>query len=72
MKVFVWTVNDPIRMSVLMSRGVDGIITDEPGLARRVLELREKLSFFGRLVVWVAGETGLLRVNEQASTKGDA
>lgn len=72
MKVYVWTVNDPIHMSVLISRGVDGIITDEPGLARRVLEVREGLSLFGRLVVWIAGETGLLRVDEQASTEDDA
>jgi len=25
----VWTVNDPYLMSAMMSRGVDGIITDE-------------------------------------------
>ncbi|MBW1753307.1 MAG: hypothetical protein JRJ46_09425 [Deltaproteobacteria bacterium] len=32
MKVYVWTINDPIQMSVMISRGVDGIITDEPAL----------------------------------------
>jgi len=72
MKVYVWTVNHPIRMSVLISRDVDGIITDEPDPARRVLELREELSFFGRLVVWIAGETGFLHVDEHASAKEDA
>ncbi len=71
-KVFVWTVNDPLRMSVMISRGVDGLITDEPGAARRVLELREGLTAFGRLVVWIAGESGLLRVREEASTVEDA
>ena len=36
MRVFVWTINDPVQMSVMLSRGVDGLITDEPALARRV------------------------------------
>jgi len=72
MEVYVWTVNDPVRMSVMMSRGVDGIITDEPRLARRVLEFRENLTPLGRLAVWIAGETGLLQTDEGASDKTDA
>ncbi len=36
-KVFVWTVNDQFSMSRMMSLGVDGIITDEPELARETL-----------------------------------
>ena len=72
MKVYVWTINDPVQMSVMMSRGVDGIITDNPALARQVLELRKQLSPFGRLVVWVAGETGLLRGVDKYSTADDA
>ncbi|MFG0335843.1 MAG: glycerophosphodiester phosphodiesterase, partial [Maioricimonas sp. JB049] len=43
-KVHVWTVNDAHSMSTLISRGVDNIITDEPALARRVLEERARLS----------------------------
>ena len=35
-RVFVWTVNDPASMSYWMSRGVDGLITDEPAMARQV------------------------------------
>jgi glycerophosphoryl diester phosphodiesterase len=72
MKVYVWTVNDPVQMSVMMSRGVDGIITDEPALARQVMELRKQLSPFGRLVVWIAGETGLLHGVDKYSTEEDA
>ena len=72
MKVFVWTVNDPIQMSVMLSRGADGIITDEPALAREVLDLREELSPFGHLLVWIAGEAGLLRGAKEASDASDA
>jgi glycerophosphoryl diester phosphodiesterase len=72
MKVYVWTINDPVQMSVMLSRGADGIITDEPSNARQVLALREQLSPLGHLVIWIAGETGLLRASEDASAKGDA
>jgi glycerophosphoryl diester phosphodiesterase len=72
MKVYVWTINDPIQMSVMISRGVDGIITDEPALARQVMELRKHLSPFGCLVVWIAGETGLLHGVDRVSTEEDA
>jgi len=72
MKVYVWTINDPVQMSVMMSRGVDGIITDEPALARQVMELRKHLSPFGRLVVWIAGETGLLYGVDKYSTVENA
>jgi glycerophosphoryl diester phosphodiesterase len=36
--VFVWTVNDPEEMRRLAHMGVDGIITDDPLLARQVLD----------------------------------
>lgn len=72
MKVFVWTVNDPVQMSVLLSRGADGLITDEPALARDVLELREHLSPLGHLIVWMAGESGLMRDREVSSSAADA
>jgi glycerophosphoryl diester phosphodiesterase len=72
MKVYVWTVDDPVQMSVMLSRGADGIITDETTVARQVLELREQLSPFGRLIVWVAGESGFLRGVDEASTEEDA
>lgn len=43
-QVYVWTVNDAMTMSTLISRGVDNIITDDPALARRVLDFRDDLS----------------------------
>jgi glycerophosphoryl diester phosphodiesterase len=61
MKLYAWTVNDPVRMSVMLSRGVDGVITDDPALARAVVEFREDLTPVGRLLVWLAGEAGLFR-----------
>lgn len=37
-RVNAWTVNDPNDMGRLFKIGIDGIITDDPRLARRVLE----------------------------------
>jgi glycerophosphoryl diester phosphodiesterase len=53
-KVFVWTVNDKMAMFRLMSLGVDGIITDEPALARRVIAERAELSSLERLLIHTA------------------
>ena len=52
--VYVWTVNAPLDMSRMMSRGVAGIITDEPALAREVLSEREALSTAERLLLHMA------------------
>lgn len=72
MKVYAWTINDPVQMSVMMSRGVDGIITDQVALAKQVKDFREKLTFVGRIALWIAGETGLLHGIGQASEPHDA
>ena len=40
--VNVWTVDDESRMVVLASIGVDGIITNRPDLARRVLDQSQR------------------------------
>jgi glycerophosphoryl diester phosphodiesterase len=53
-QVFVWTVNDPVSMSRMISLGVDGIITDEPEMARQVLTERAKLSTAERLLIHTA------------------
>jgi len=53
-QLYVWTVNDPVSMSRMMSIGVDGIITDEPEMARRVMEERAELTPVERLIVHAA------------------
>jgi glycerophosphoryl diester phosphodiesterase len=57
--VLVWTVNDAVSMSVLISRGVDGIITDDPALGRSVLLQRAELSPAERLLLELALHFGM-------------
>lgn len=53
-EVFAWTVNDPVTMSQVISKGVDGVITDEPEMARRVLAERAEMSTTERLLISAA------------------
>ena len=53
-QVFVWTVNDQISISRMMSLGIDGVITDEPELARNVLAERSNMSMVERLLMHTA------------------
>ncbi|MEM9367742.1 MAG: glycerophosphodiester phosphodiesterase family protein [Planctomycetota bacterium] len=59
-EVYVWTVNDAATMSQMLNRGVDGLLTDRPALARRVLEERATMSPPERLLsevsAWLLGE----------------
>jgi glycerophosphoryl diester phosphodiesterase len=57
-KVLVWTVNDPVSMSAMMSRGVDGIITDKPGLASAVRSQRNELDTHERIMIQLASLIG--------------
>lgn len=52
--VYVWTVNDPVDMWHFISAGADGLITDDPALAREVLEHRAELGSAERLLVSLA------------------
>ncbi len=53
-RVLVWTVNDKMSMFRMMSLGVDGIITDEPALARQVMAERSELNSVERLLIHAA------------------
>ncbi len=57
-KVLVWTVNDPISMSAMMSKGVDGIITDKPQLAANIRLERAELNIHERIMIQLASFIG--------------
>ncbi len=57
-KVYVWTVNDAPTISMMISRGVDGILTDKPALARAVVTQRAAMSAPERLLLQLAGLLG--------------
>ena len=59
MKVYAWTVNDAATMSAMMGRGVDGLITDKPALAKAVLAQRAGMSPALRLLLELAGILGV-------------
>lgn len=58
--VYVWTVNDAATMFEMTSRGADNLITDDPALARDVLEQRENMGPIDRLFVEIAERFGTL------------
>jgi glycerophosphoryl diester phosphodiesterase len=57
-EVYPWTVDDPAWMLTLMSRGVDGLITNRPDLARQVISRRSAMSEAERVVVAVLVRLG--------------
>lgn len=58
--VFAWTVNDPTHMSALLSRGIDGLITDQPQTCRKVIDERSTLNPGERLLIDLAARLGRL------------
>lgn len=64
-EVLVWTVNDAVGISRFAGRGVDGIITDKPALAKSVLQQRAALSPPERLLVELAALLGRPPVFEE-------
>ena len=52
-QLYVWTVDDPLTMSRMISMGVDGLITNEPALTRQVMEARNQLTTYQRLALWL-------------------
>ncbi len=57
-KIYVWTINDQVSMSQMISLGVDGLITDEPEMARQVLADRKELNSMQRLLIQTASLFG--------------
>jgi len=57
--VYAWTINDAVTMSSLISRGINGLITDKPELARQVLDYRAEMSTPERLMLWFCNLVGL-------------
>ncbi|MEQ9693275.1 glycerophosphodiester phosphodiesterase family protein [Shimia sp. SDUM112013] len=57
--LYVWTVNDPLSMSRVLSLGATGLITDEPALAREVITQRAALSNAERLVLAIGSLMGV-------------
>lgn len=53
-EVYVWTVDDAAMMSQMMNRGVDGILTNLPDRAKRVIAEREEMSNAERLLVEIS------------------
>lgn len=70
--VYVWTVNDPYLMSAMMGRGVDGIITDDPGLARQILQIRSQLDPVQRILVDLGSEIGAFSMPKLVGDGDDA
>lgn len=62
--LYVWTVNDPLEMSKMISMGVNGLITDEPSLVHKVLDVRAGLSTPERLMLWFSEELGVKLSNK--------
>jgi glycerophosphoryl diester phosphodiesterase len=58
-QVYVWTVNDAPTMSMMIGRGVDGLLTDKPELARSVLAQRAEMSAPQRLLLELANIFGI-------------
>jgi glycerophosphoryl diester phosphodiesterase len=56
---YVWTVNDPLDMSRMISMGVDGLITDHPALVHEVLAVRAAMGPTERLLLWAADAFGV-------------
>lgn len=57
--VAAWTVNDPVMVSALLSRGVDNLITDDPRMVRQVIEERQEMSTLERAVLELSVSLGI-------------
>jgi glycerophosphoryl diester phosphodiesterase len=58
-KLFVWTVDDPMTMALMVTRGADGLITNEPAVARRLLRRMDEATTGERLLLGLATWFGI-------------
>jgi glycerophosphoryl diester phosphodiesterase len=71
--VHVWTVDDPVRISAMLSRGADNLYTGSTGIVRRVLRDRAALGPIERLLIDIAADLGVIRLPPAApATEEDA
>ena len=70
--VMPWTINDPDEMQLLLNLGVDGLITDRPALARRVIAQHEELTPAERLLIDFGGRFGILEGGWESSEHSEA
>ena len=54
------------------TRDEDGIITDDPGLARKVLEIRGQMDPVQRLLVGIGSELGVFSMPKPEADEADA
>ncbi len=57
--LYAWTLNDPVSVSKMVGRGVDGVITDYPTMAKNVVAQRSELNLIQRLLVEFAESLGV-------------
>ena len=53
-KLYVWTADDPLTIFKMLTYGVDGIITNEPEMAKKVLKVRKNLRPIERFILYTA------------------
>ena len=63
-EVLVWTVNDPTTVFAMISRGVDGIITDDPAMAKRTVAFFNEMTGVERLMAELAILIGAVELDD--------
>jgi glycerophosphoryl diester phosphodiesterase len=64
--VYVWTIDSPVLMSFYLGRGVDGIITNRPDLARQAIEQLREMSPAERLLLDSSVRLGIIPAENKA------
>lgn len=70
--VYAWTVNTPERVSEMINLGVDGIITDNPKMARRVADEMRDLTLPQRFLLNITGWQSQRNENKNETNRADS